>query len=247
MHSMRPQVTGADASATASFQPFLLHDLLERKRLTLIIGTILLNLVVVTLLTIVPGSDWKTGLALNLVDNVFFFGFAYWYRDYPLLRLMAYGGMVGFVELLADAWLVDFTRTLDYSIGGGPLLWRSPIWMPLAWEVVTVQFAVIGLRLMRWRPGIGLLLTGLLGAINIPYYEEMAQAIHWWRYTDCRMLSGTPYYIIVGEFGIALTLAAAARGIPSGKALAIVRAGLLAGLAILACYVAAFELTERPW
>ena len=57
-------------------------------------------------------------------------------------------------ELAADAWLVDYTRTLDYSIGGGPMLWRSPIWMPLAWEVVTVQFGYVGLRLWErsWRP-----------------------------------------------------------------------------------------------
>ena len=48
--------------------------------------------------------------------------------------------MVGLAELLADAWLVDYTRTLDYSIGGGPMIWRSPVWMPQAWEVVAVQF-----------------------------------------------------------------------------------------------------------
>jgi hypothetical protein len=26
--------------------------------------------------------------------------------------------LAGFTELAADAWLVDYTRTLDYSIGG---------------------------------------------------------------------------------------------------------------------------------
>ncbi len=45
---------------------------LETRRLSLIVGTILLNLVSVTLLTAVPTSNWKTGLALNLFDNLLF-------------------------------------------------------------------------------------------------------------------------------------------------------------------------------
>jgi len=50
-------------------------------------------------------------------------------------RLLLFGLAVGLMELLADAWLVDHTRTRDYSIGGGPMIWRSPMWMRLAWEV----------------------------------------------------------------------------------------------------------------
>ncbi len=32
-------------------------------------------------------------------------------------------------------------------------------------------------------------MIGLLGAINIPFYEEMARRIHWWQYNGCRMIS----------------------------------------------------------
>src|SRR5437660_1471918 len=87
----------------------------------------------------VPGllsSDWKTGLALNVVDNFLLLAFVVHRADAVLGRLMLFGLAVGFVELVADAWLVIHTRTLDYSIGGGPMLWKSPIWMPFAWEVV---------------------------------------------------------------------------------------------------------------
>jgi len=35
-----------------------------------------------------------------------------------------FGLVAGIVELAADAWLVDGTRTLDYSVGGGPMIWR---------------------------------------------------------------------------------------------------------------------------
>ena len=248
------QVAMKSAPEQMPHQPFvpqqseaLPPSALETRRLGLIVGTILLNLVSVTLLTAVPTSNWRTGLALNLFDNFLFAGFLWWYQDRVLGRLMAYGLIVGLVELVADAWLVDITRTLDYSIGGGPMLWRSPIWMPLAWQVVTVQFAVVGLRLLRWRRGLGLLLTGLLGAINIPYYEEMARLIHWWQYTNCRMISGTPYYIVLGEFGIAMALAWCAQAVPTGKPSAIIRAGSLAGLGILVSYVGAYEIAEYRW
>lgn len=35
-------------------------------------------------------------------------------------------------------------------------------------------------------------MIGILGAINIAGYEEMARRINWWTYHDCRMLSYTP-------------------------------------------------------
>ena len=38
-------------------------------------------------------------------------------------------------------------------------------------------------------------MIGLLGAINIPFYEEMARRIHWWQYSGCRMISYTPWYM----------------------------------------------------
>src|SRR5213075_2951491 len=126
-------------------------------------------------------------------------------------RFLLFGLVVGFTELAADAWPVDYMHTLDYSIGGGPMLWRSPFWMPLAWEVVAVQFGYIGLRLSERFGGQGLMAVALLGAVNIPFYEEMAKRIHWWQYRGCRMISGTPYYIILGELGIALALAVLAR------------------------------------
>jgi len=39
--------------------------------------------------------------------------------------------------------------------------------------------------------------------VNIPFYEECGR-IHWWQYSACRMISFTPWYIILGEFGTAL-------------------------------------------
>src|SRR6266545_2613744 len=216
----------------------------ERERLLVVVATIVINIVVVSLLTFAPWSDWRTAAALNLVDNCVLLGFVLAKRDALLGRFVFFGIVVGFAELPADAWLVDYTRTLNYSIGGGPMIWRSPLWMPLAWEVVAVQFGYIGLRLWERFGKLGLLMIGLLGAINIPFYEEMAKRIHWWQYSGCRMISFTPYYIIVGEFGIAIALAILAARLRRSSWLASALAGIVGGAAIFICYAAAYGLTD---
>jgi hypothetical protein len=223
-----------------------MHDpALERGRLWVVIATIAINVGAVSLLTFAPWSDWRTGAALNLVDNCLLVGFVLVRRDPLLARFLLFGVIVGFAELPADAWLVDYTRTLDYSIGGGPLIWRSPVWMPLAWEVVAVQFGYIGLRLWERFGNAGLLMIGLLGAINIPFYEEMARRIHWWQYSACRMVSFTPWYIILGEFGIALAFALLARMLRRGSWRVAIVAGIVGGALIFVCYAAAFLITDR--
>ena len=151
----------------------------------------------------------------------------------------------GITELPADAWLGDYTGTLDYSVGGGPMIWRSPLWMPLAWEVVALQFGYIGLRLWERFGKAGLLMIALLGAINIPFYEEMARRIQWWQYSGCRMISFTPWYIILGEFGIALGFALFARMLRRGSWRGAVLAGIGGGLSIFASYALAFWITDR--
>jgi Domain of unknown function (DUF6989) len=218
---------------------------LERGRLLIVIATIVINVIAVSLLTFAPWSDWRTGAALNVVDNCLLLGFIVVRRDALLARFLLFGVVVGLTELAADAWLVDYTRTLDYSIGGGPIIWRSPVWMPLAWEVVAVQFGYVGLRLWERFGNTGLLLIGLLGAINIPFYEEMARRIHWWRYAGCRMISFTPWYIILGEFGIALVFALLARRLRRGSWRVAVVAGVAGGASIFICYTAAFLITDR--
>jgi len=222
------------------------HEIsLERGRLWIVLATIAINIVAVSLLTLAPWSDWRTGAALNVVDNCLLVGFVLFRSDALLARFLLFGLLVGFAELPADAWLVDYTRTLDYSIGGGPMIWRSPLWMPLAWEVVAVQFGYIGLRLWERFGKAGLVMIGLLGAINIPFYEEMARRIHWWQYSRCRMTSFTPWYIILGEFGIAIALALFAKTLRRGSWRRAVIAGIGGGLSIFVCHVLAFWITDR--
>ena len=218
---------------------------LERSRLTVVLITIGVNIVAVLLFSLMPFSDWRTGLALNLISNAVLMLHAMELHDRFMWRLMLFGLVVGFAELPADAWLVETTGTLDYSIGGGPMIWRSPIWMPLAWEIVAVQFGYIGTRLIEWRPVWGLLLAGLLGAINIPFYEEMARQVKWWKYSNCPMLFHTPYFIILGEFGIVLMFAILARLVRTKNYRWAILAGVVGGLGIWSCYAGAFWVTDK--
>jgi hypothetical protein len=89
---------------------------------------------------------------------------------------------------------------------------------------------------------------GLLGAINIPFYEEMARRIHWWQYSPESvrgMISYTPWYIIVGEFGIALSFALLACMLRRGSWRDAILAGSIGGASIFVCYAAAFLITDR--
>ena len=233
------------ANALARSDIVLTEARLECERLCIVIATIVINVVAVSLLTFASWSDWRTGVALNVVDNCLLVGFALVRKDALLGRFLLFGLLVGFSELPADAWLVDYTRTLDYSIGGGPMIWRSPLWMPLAWEVVAVQFGYIGLRLWERFGKIGLVIIGLLGAVNIPFYEEMARRIHWWQYGGCRMISFTPWYIIFGEFGIAVAFALLARTLRRGSWREAFFAGIGGGFSIFVCYAFAFWITDR--
>ena len=220
---------------------------LERARMWAVCSTIVVNVVCVGLLAFVPWSNWRTGAGLNVIDNTILLAFIIRYRDRFLARLMLFGLAVGFVELASDAWLVDVIKSLDYSVGvdgrgWNPMIWRSPIWMPFAWQVVAVQFGYLGLRFYEWRGWTGLLIVGLLGAINIPYYEEMAFRIHWWRYANCAMLLHTPYAIIIGEFVIAIYLGYAARWVRRGGWKTSLLAGISAGAAIFVGYAVPYWL-----
>jgi hypothetical protein len=59
------------------------------------------------------------------------------------------------------------------------------------------------------------------------------------------MISYTPWYIIVGEFGIALVFALLARTLRRDSWRAAVVAGVGGGVSIFVCYAAAFLITDR--
>lgn len=180
---------------------------MEKARLWTVLATVALSVGTVLVLRDRTWSDGRTALALNAVSIGLFAWHIAAYRDRALARLLLFGLGLGVAELAADALCVRFTRTLDYSVAHSPMLGLSPFWMPTAWMVVAAQIGYLGRRLIARLGTIkGMALTALLGAVNIPFYEEMAYHAHWWQYRNCRLLGHTPIYIIVAEMVIGLTL-----------------------------------------
>lgn len=220
----------------------------ERTRMRTVLTTVALSLFTVLALRDRPWSDGRTAVALNGVSIALFLTHVIYYRDAVLARLLVFGLGLGAIELIADALCIRYTHTLDYSVARSPLLGLSPFWMPTAWMVVSAQIGYLGRRLMsRLGSLFGILVTALLGAVNIPFYEEMAYHAHWWRYGNCRMLGHTPLYIIVAELLIGLTLGPlAAWAMRAGATWRdAVGAGLVGGLSTIWGGLIGYGLVER--
>ena len=180
---------------------------MEQQRLQTVLATVALSVLTVILLRDRTWSDGRTAILLNTASIGIFLWHIARYKDRVLARLLLFGLGLGAVELIADALCVRYTNTLDYAVARSPMLGLSPFWMPTAWMIVAAQIGYLGHRLIaKLGTGRGMALTALLGAVNIPFYEEMAYHAHWWRYQNCRMLGHTPLYIIVAEMVIGLTL-----------------------------------------
>jgi hypothetical protein len=59
------------------------------------------------------------------------------------------------------------------------------------------------------------------------------------------MISFTPWYIITGEFGIALAFALLARTLRRGSWRIAILSGVGGGMSIFACYAIAFWVTDK--
>lgn len=220
---------------------------LERARLRTVLLTILVSVVSVTLLRDQNWSDGRTAATLNAVTTALFLAHIARYKDTGLARLLVFGLVFGLVELVADALCVRFTKTLDYSPARTALLWLSPWWMPTAWMIVAAQIGYIGLRLVeRFGMVSGMAITAGLGAVNIPFYEEMAFHAHWWSYQNCRMLGHTPIYIVVAELLIGLTLGPLARvAVRDRSWRRAALAGAIGGLGTIVGGLIGYGLVER--
>ena len=212
-----------------------------------VFATALLSLLTVVVAYDRPWSGgWLAGV-LALTNTALFLAQIACCRDAAMARLLVFGLTLGVVELVADALCVRFTGTLDYSVAHSPLIGLSPWWMPLAWMVIVSQIGFVGAWLMeRVGPGRGVFLTALLGAVNLPFYEEMAFHAHWWQYQNCRFVGHAPVYVIVAELLIGATLAPLARRALGGPGVrAAFVAGLWGGLATVAGGLIGFGLIER--
>ena len=188
------------------------------------------------------GPGWVGAALIVTINWLVFIVYFLARRDGLIGRLMLLAVVAGWVELLADRWLVDVTKTLVYQ-PGGPFVVRSPLYMPFAWGVVLIQTAYIGWRLLGpLGRSLAALLTGLVGAVTIPLYEWWAKGAVWWYYRDTCMWGVVPLYIILGEFLIAGALVLLVERLEERPWWMAPVLGAVQGLWIWVSYAVAFAL-----
>lgn len=220
----------------------------ERARLQTVLLTIAVSFVSVLLLAGKPWSNGGTAAALSFLHLAIFAAHIARWRDTGMARLLLFGLTLGIVELIADALCVRFTGTLDYRPAQSAMILLSPWWMPLAWMNLSAQIGYLGSRFIdRWGITRGALITAALGAVNIPFYEQMALYCHWWAYRNCQMIphTQTPLYIVIAELCIGLALGPLARRALRGSWQDAIGAGAAVGAATIIGGLIGYGLIER--
>lgn len=210
--SPRPRL-GGDVAAPSS--PRLSHDTVWGARrftsLDAAMLSLLALLVVCHVVAALLAAGWRTAALTDALCTLYVALLAARREWRPLLlRLMLLGLIAGLLELATDAAGERVAHSLRYP-PGEPLLWATPIYMPLAWMLVLSLLAYFGVRLHSLAPRLPawatLALTGLAGALLVPFFEETAWHAGWWHYTPTRLLLGhVPAYVIFFEGLIAAAL-----------------------------------------
>src|SRR5690348_4476946 len=217
----------AGAEGVAELAAPRLTDL-DRALLGLLALMVALHIVAAAL-----GAGWPTAAGTDLVAAVYLLALAAHCAWRPLLvRLFVLGLVAGMLELFTDAAGESFAHSLVYP-PAQPMLWASPIYMPLSWAIVLTQLGYLGWRLAGLAPrlplALAVLLTGLAGAAIVPFYEEMAYYAGWWHYAAAPHLGHTPLYVLLFEGGVATLLPIVTRALPRLPLARVALAGVLVG------------------
>jgi hypothetical protein len=163
-------------------------------------------------------------------------------RDMFCAALLAACVTAGFVETLADWYLISVDRSLVY-VPGGPYVWQTPLYMPFGWTFALFSLGMIG-RWMdrRWGLLTATIVSGLFGAMIIPFWEHCAKYGGWWYYENTPMIGSSPYYIILGECIIVASLPLALRYVDGTRWKSSLAVGIAIGLWILPAYWVGIQL-----
>lgn len=213
----------------------------DRRRTTFVLATMGVALTWSVGSAVVRGG-WISATMITALVFAAFAGYALRFRDGLLARLVVMGTFTGLLELLADRWLVEVTRTLVYA-ADEPFLLRSPVYMPGAWAGVLVPVGYVGWLATR-RFGLlrGSLACAAFGALYVPVYEIIAFYAGWWVYVDTPMLGKAPWYIVAGEGLFGLVLPFTIRSVETRPLAWSVVAGSLVGLWIWPAYALAWAV-----
>ncbi|KXB06018.1 hypothetical protein AKJ52_02665 [candidate division MSBL1 archaeon SCGC-AAA382C18] len=117
-----------------------------------------------------------------------------------MLKLAVIGITAGYVELIADFFLVSI-GSLKYN----PIemfIWKSPLYMPFIWNFVIFEIGYIAVRLDEKIGRIkSAILTGLLAVLFVGGMEVLASDQNMWWYEKAALatFNQVPMYILLGE------------------------------------------------
>lgn len=148
---------------------------------------------------------WWTAALITAFVSVLIGGFIAVCRDALLFRFLVVAAVCGWVELFADWYFIEVVPALVYP-PQGPFVASSPLYMPFGWLVVLWQLGLVA-RWMDRRWGLAAATIGacLIGGLNMPFYEYLAERAGWWHYQGVSGIGNAPFFVIVAE---ALTVAA---------------------------------------
>lgn len=224
--------------ASAASLPMSVRDAaLAAPRFTSLDGAFLVQLALLVGCHIISARyalGWPSAAATDLLALLVLAAMAVRREWRPLLaRLFLLGMAAGILELATDAAGEQVAHSLRYP-AGELLLWGSPYYMPLSWAIVLTLLGYLAWRLRALGPArvplwLAVVLTGLFGALMVPFYEEMAYYARWWQYTPVWRLGHTPVYVIVFEGLVAAALPLLVGGLLARPLRAAITRGLLMG------------------
>jgi hypothetical protein len=186
---------------------------------------------------------WKSAAAISFSLGALYVLYAVISRNRVLRHLVVFSFIAGLLELFADHYSVAGNETLVYP--AEPMLWTSPLYMPFAWIAVFSQLGYYSLLIVRWK-GLttAIIVLGVLGGLYIPIYEHLAADAGWWYYRNTPMLFNAPYYVILAEAMLSVSIPPLMLFSLKGSYGRTAFAALIQGIVIfLSCYLAYHLIT----
>jgi hypothetical protein len=126
------------------------HKAAADKKRTIFVLSVMTLGILLLIVDSMQKKGWVTAAWWGYGLSAVFLTYALITKDKLLLYFFIFSLTAGFAELIADAWLVDYTKTLFYPIPE-PMLLRSPAYMPFSWTVVLLEVGYMGwLVSNRW-------------------------------------------------------------------------------------------------
>lgn len=123
-------------------------------------------------------------------------------RDHSIWIWLIYGLVTGLVEVASDcdSFLVNEVKVLVYP-PDVPKIGVSPAYLPFAWALIWTELGLLGHWIRQRRTLLGpTVLIGLLGAVLIAIFENLARQAGWWYYQSTPFLIFCPYFVMLFEF-----------------------------------------------